>query len=169
MRVPLRYIRQCGLAMLLVVLGASCRNVAEQQPPHTILAQFTRSTTSADEAAVSAMGGTDVWTIRVINGLAFRGMHPAFGFSTLSDLSQVDDLGLEEDPEVSVFISVAGPATEEDLEFVRSFSVFANTGTFDNIIAAYMRLSAVDNLGKRERFVNVLVLPNSATKSIVRD
>ncbi len=142
----------------VVFLGCSVAGLAD----NTVLIQFKRPPTKDDSSSVEQLGGRITLAIHVADALVVRTDKEAESYSGLAGIDRVDSLGSDEDPAVSVFITLITTATQEDVDFViRAGGLGVNPS--GGLIATVMLLSTIDNLAGWQRLVDVEIVPGRLT------
>ena len=142
----------------VVFLGCSVAGLAD----NTVLIQFKRPPTKDDSSSVEQLGGRIMLAIHVADALVVRTNEEAESYSGVVGIDRVDSLGPDEDPAVSVFITLTTTATQEDVDFViRAGGLGVNPS--GGLIATVMLLSTIDNLAGWQRVVDVEIVPGRLT------
>ncbi|HEX6643974.1 MAG TPA: hypothetical protein VF037_04815 [Gemmatimonadales bacterium] len=145
------------LLCLVLVALAGCSTEPEEGR-NTLLARFAGEVTDADVAALRAVGGDIQHRMELAKSVSLRTPLAPAAYASVAGVERVTDLGEESDPDVSVFIDVVDTPTEADSAFVADRGAsFVYVSQQQQVIAAVMPLSRVDDLDGRSRFVAVSV------------
>jgi len=145
-----------SLFRILAVLTVGC-STGPEEPLTTAIVRFTEVPSDADIAALEAVGGDLQHRIAVARSISMRAdARTARDYAVVPGVLAIGDLGSEEDPDVSVFITTDGPPTEADAAFVRSAGArSAHLVGSEQTISAVMPLSRVADLEARVSFISV--------------
>ena len=153
-------------ALLALLLGSTfavgCSSVTAVGPERTLLIEFDHLPSSADTKAVSRRGAQVTLLIQVVRGVLVRTPAEAESFKDIGGVVSVKDLGLEEDPVVSVFIHMLATPTEADVALVtQAGGVGASGDPSRLLITTHMRMSALDGLLTLAHVGDINVYPNT--------
>lgn len=144
-----------ALAAAMVLVGSACAADSEADTVQTVFIQFDHVPTAADEAAIRAIGGSNLSLIPLARAITVRTSRPPTEFSSLPGVERIDLLGADPDPIRSWFIVVVSDPTAADTAFVRAAGArtVGILRTSPRTIAAEMRPSQVRGLAENPRFV----------------
>jgi hypothetical protein len=145
-----------ALTMVLIALS-SCSGSVDQDSVRTIFLQLDHAPTSQDLNAVRAKGATSIRTIAIARAIWLRSSLEAAAYADVSGVQKSVDMGINEDPERSVFIDVVDQPTDADTSFVRSAGATQIGILEPATIVTVMPLSALPNLEGYARIVSVTV------------
>ena len=157
--------RTLVLLVIGAIVGAACSDPTDLDlDERTLLVEFDHTPTTADNQAVSDRGAEVVLLVRAVQGLLIRSNVQPGSFREMAGVTAVKDLGLDDDPVLSVFIHTTSAPTEADLEFVRQaggIQVRDSSSDPFMLITAQMRISTVDGLLGYDRFTEINAYPNT--------
>jgi hypothetical protein len=150
------------LILLLCAFVAAGCSTGPDESLRTVLVRFDGTVTDVDLDALREVGGSVQHRLDLAQSVSMRTRLEAGAYAALARVETSTDLGNEADPLVSVFVQLAGPPIPADAEFVTSLgATFVFTDDGDQVIAAVMPLSRVDDLGSRSRFIGASVFPEA--------
>jgi len=144
----------------LMYSAVACSESVGPQASRTALAQFTRAPTASDVAALRDLGANQVELVAGIDALIAHGALDVPACAQLPDVRRCDDLGVDDNPLVSVFITVVDTPTVVDSLFVVSAGgQGVGLDLPSSMIAAGIHLNDVGSLAQWERFTHIDVIP----------
>jgi hypothetical protein len=148
------------LVSAAAILAPGCAAPSGISDQRTLVVEFQGVPGASEVQQLTRLGAVNPLVIPLAKAVALRSSRDPADYVPVAGVSQVLNLGPEEDPTVSVFIDVSDEPTQEDLAFVRSLGA-TTVGALStrNRIAADLALSKVPFLGARPRFVGLEIVP----------
>lgn len=145
-------LRRVSLAFLTAIIGCTSATT-EPVGTRTVLAVFAARPTAGDLSNLNDIGMSSSQFVLPLNAIKIRTVADTNDIRAVAGVVRVSDHGTDDNPWVSVFITVADAVTAADISFVVNTGTLGPPGTIGTqVIAAIVRLDSVNRLATRSRF-----------------